>query len=88
MLAGLIAGLSAAAAGLALIGRPLLGLEPPRIQLLLVVGPLLGLWPPALLCFVAAHSPLVRGWTPGLLFVWLGGAAVATAWSGLTSVFQ
>ena len=77
MLAGCLGGFSAAAGGLALIGRPFLELEPARIQLLLVVGPLLGLWPAALLGFVAAHSPLVRRWTPALLLLWLfvaGGA--------------
>ena len=82
-LAGIIAGLSAAGAGLALIGRPLLELEPARVQLFLVLGPLLGLWPPAALSLVAAHSALVRGWTPGLLGLWLGCAATATVWFGL-----
>ena len=87
-LSGLIAGLSAGAAGLALIGRPLLELEPDRVKLLLVVGPLLGLWPAALLSFVAAHSVLVRGWTAALLGLWAACAAVATVWFGLLDVLR
>ena len=87
LLAGVLAGLSAAAGALALIGRPFLELEPARIQLLLVVGPLLGLWPPAMLCYVAAQSPLVRRWTPLQLLLWFCSAVAATLASGLYSVF-
>ncbi|HET7770950.1 MAG TPA: hypothetical protein VFN74_19410 [Chloroflexota bacterium] len=87
LLAGVLAGLSAAAGALALIGRSFLELEPGRIQLLLVVGPLLGLWPPAVLCYVAAQSPLVRRWTPLQLLVWFGSAVAATLAAGLYSLF-
>ena len=58
------------------------------MQLFLVVGPVLGLWPAALLCLVAAHSPHVRAWTPALLGLWLGSAAVATVWFGLVAVLR
>jgi hypothetical protein len=87
-LSGVLAGLSAAGIGLALSGRPLLELEPARMQLFLVVGPLLGLWPPASLSFVAAHSALMRGWAPWLLGLWLGCAATATVWFGLVSLLR
>jgi hypothetical protein len=86
-LAGAVAGLSAAAAGLALTGRSLLELEPARLHLFLVIGPLLGLWPPAMLAFIAAHSPLVRRWALALLGLWLSCALVAVVGAGLFSVF-
>ncbi|MGI8423915.1 MAG: hypothetical protein ACR2NO_07365 [Chloroflexota bacterium] len=82
-MAGTVAGLSAAALGLALNGRALLEMEPARIQLFLVVGPLLGLWPAALLSFVAARSPLVRRWTPASLRLWLGCGVISTVWFGV-----
>ena len=88
LLAGAIAGLTAAAFGLLINGHVLFDMEPARAQLLLVVGPLLGLWPPAALAFVAAHSPQVRRWTLALLGLWLASALAATVGFGFLSLFR
>ena len=83
LLVGVIAGLSGAAAGLALAGRTLFALEPANIQVFLVVGPLAGLLPLAALAYLAARSPWVARRTLWALLTWTLGALVALYWYGI-----
>lgn len=85
---GTLAGLSAAAGGLAVNGRPLFEWQPGDVQLFLVVGPLLGLWPVAVLALLAARLREVRRWTPAGLGLWLGVAVVTTLWFGLVPLLR
>jgi phage shock protein PspC (stress-responsive transcriptional regulator) len=82
-LSGVIAGLSVAAGGLALLGQPLLGLPPARVQLFLVVGPLLGLLPMSLLAYASARFLDVSRRALPAFGIWLACGVLATVWFGL-----
>ena len=82
-LVGIVAGLSAAAGGLALAGRTLFALEPADIQLFLVVGPLAGLLPVAALAQAAGRWPWIARRASGTLLAWALGALVSLYWYGI-----
>ncbi len=82
-LAGVVAGLSAAAFGLALVGQPLLELAPWRVQVVLVAGPLLGLLPMAALALGAGRYQDVARRAPAAFGVWLALGVVTMLWFGL-----
>jgi hypothetical protein len=83
VLAGVFAGLGAAAAGLAVIGQPLLEWEPARVQTILVAGPLLGLGPMAALAYAASKYGAVARHARTCLACWALVAIATTAWLGL-----
>ena len=82
-LAGVMAGLSVAAGGLALFGQPLLGLPPARVQLFLVLGPLLGLLPMSVLAYAAGRFLDVSRRALPAFGIWLACGTAATLWFGL-----
>jgi hypothetical protein len=87
-LAGVAAGLSLAAGGLALAGRSLLDLPAETAEAVLVAGPLLGLLPLAGIVLVASRRRAVAGHLPFLLFLWLGAALLAAGLLGLRPLLR
>jgi hypothetical protein len=83
LLAGLFAGLGTAAAGLAVVGQPLLHWEPARVQSMLVAGPLLGLGTMAGLAFASSRYPAVARHARACLACWAITAIAVTFWFGL-----
>jgi hypothetical protein len=85
-LAGLVAGLSVAAGGLALAGRALFDAPPERAQVFLVFGPLLGLLPVSFLALAAARYHDVARCAPAALALWFAAALLAASWFGLRAL--
>ena len=84
--AGALAGLSAAAGGLAFLGKAIPGAPPGPAQLFLVAGPLLGLLPVSAFAWAAIYRPALAGYTLPALGAWLLAAAVSASWLGLRSL--
>jgi hypothetical protein len=86
--AGVLAGLSAAAAGLALAGQALFEAPPQQAQLFLVLGPLLGLLPVSILALGAARYRDIARSAPAALGCWLLAAVAAAYWFGLRPLLR
>jgi hypothetical protein len=83
LVAGVCAGLGAAAGGLALGGQALFDAPPATAEVLLVLLPAAGCLPLAAVVFVGRARPAVLRRLPAALAVWLVAAAVTTLWFGI-----
>jgi len=87
-LAGVFLGLTAAAAGLVLVGRSLLDMEPERLQIVLILGPLFGLLPMSLLAYGSSRYLDVARRSPVAFAAWLVTCLMTTVWYGVVPLLS
>ena len=88
VLAGVCAGVSGAALGLALIGKSVAALTVEQAETLLVVGPLAGLLPLAWLLQATRRGGSLVQVLPAALGAWVASASVSFIWLGISPLLR